>query len=88
MNKIISDISDYILFLMSLKRSMQSFCREDHILSNLNIRPNCSIKDMPSGLFPLVELVLNEINGQMFVRKQKYIMVIINPTARSLPMCL
>ena len=52
------------------------------------MRPNCTIKVMPSGLFPLVELVLSEINGQVFVRKQKYILAITNPTARSLSMCL
>lgn len=88
MNKIISDISDYIFISDEPEKVDASFCREGHILSNLNMRPNCTIKVMSSGLFPLVELVLSEINGQVFVRKQKYILAITNPTARSLSMCL
>ena len=73
---------------MSLKRWMQSSCREDHILNSLSMRLTCTIKGMLSGLFLPVELVLSEINGQVFVRKQKYILEITNPTARSLSMCL
>ena len=73
---------------MSLKRWMQSSCREDHILNSLSMRLNCTIKGMLSGLFLPVELVLSETSGRAFVQRQKYMMVIINPTVSFLPMCL
>ena len=80
MNKIISDVSDYILFPMNLKRLMQSFFPGDHILNCLNMQLSCIIKDTPSGLFPPVELALNAINGRAFDQMQ--LSEKINPDTR------